>query len=345
MKIKITSLILLLAMIFTFSACAANKTVMKYETAELSERIYSYWLHQYKSYFMNSAGDMTDDDEFWNSKVNDGSDMTMEQYFTDLADINIKKNLVSMKLFDEYGLTIPDETYARIDSEILDAIDSYGNVNEFNKMLADYGINDKIYRDIYIIQEKIGMLFEHMFGAESGRIITDEEIDMYFVNNYMRIKYITINLYDINEDGTLKVIDADERSRRFTQAEYIYSDIKNNGADFDTMFKSYTYDPLEGYENGVYFSSKNRGAHPVINETLDVVIDDVVLVEDEYVAYIVKKLPLEDKPYMSENIDKVQFTDLYTACAEELFQNILFECIDEIEVIDNIKKNYTIRMD
>ena len=345
MKIKITALILLLTMIFAFSSCATNKVVMKYDEAELSERIYSYWLHQYKTYFLNSAGDMADTDEFWNRKVNEGSDMTMEQYFTDLADINIKKNLVSMKLFDEYKLTITDERYKQIDSEIQDAINSYGNINEFNKMLAEYGINDKIYREIYIIQEKIGILFEHMFGAESGRIVTDEEIDTYFINNYMRIKYITINLYDVNEDGSLKVLDEDEKNRRMTQAEYIYSDIVNNGADFNSLFTSYTYDPLAGYENGVYFSNKNKGSHPVITETLDIAVGDVVLVQDEYVAYIVKKLPLEDKPYMNENIDKVQFTDLYTACAEELFQNILFEYIDEIDIINNVKKNYSIRMD
>ena len=327
------------------SSCAADKAVMKYDEAELSEHIYSYWLHQYKAYFLNSTGDITDTDEFWASKLNSESDMTMEQYFTDLADINIKKNLVAMKLFDEYGLKIPDETYDRIDSEIRDAIDSYNNINEFNKMLAEYGINDKIFRDIYIIQEKIAILFDHLFGAESGRIVSDEEIDAFFINNYMRIKYITINLYDEGENNTLVVLDEEEKNRRITQAEYIYSDLVDNNADFEKLFNSYTYDSLQGYETGVYFSKNNMGTHSVINETLNINVGEVVYVQDEYVAYIVKKLELEDKPYLNEQIDTLQFADLYSLCAEDLFQNILYDYIDDIDVIDSVKKHYSIRME
>jgi len=344
MKTKLITIIsLLLVTIFIFSSCASNKTVMKYDGAELSERIYSYWLNQYKSYFLNSTYDMTDSDEFWTKELNDGTDMTMEQYFTDLADINIKKNVVSMKLFDDYGLTVPDETYARIDAEIQDLIDSYGSKNEFNKALAESGINDKMYREIYVIQEKISILFDHMFGASSTRVLTDEEIDTYFQNNYIRVKYITINLYDTADDGSLVEISGEERSRRANQAEFIYKDIIENDADFEKLFKMYTYDKLTGYETGIYFSGKNAGAHSVIDEALTMDIGDVTYVADDYVAYIVKRLELEEQPYLDSKIDQVQFTDLYTLCAENLFQNILFDYIDEIEINEGVKKNYSIR--
>ena len=344
MKTKfITVISLLFVLVFMFTSCASNKAVMKYDSAELSERIYSYWLRQYKSYFLNSADDMTDNDEFWTKPLNDGSDMTMEQYFTDLADINIKKNIVCLKLFDEYGLTVPDETYTRIDSEIQDLIDSHGGKNEFNKMLSESGINDKMYREIYVIQEKISILFDHMFGAGSERVLTDEEIDTFFKKNYVRVKYITINLYDTAEDGSLKELSEGERDRRATQAEFIYKDIAENAADFEQLFKMYTYDKLVGYETGIYFSAKNAGAHPVIDEALAMNTGDVVYVEDDYVAYIVMRLDLEDKPYLNDTIDQVQFTDLYTSCAEEIFQNILYDYIDEIEIIESVKKNYSIR--
>jgi PPIC-type PPIASE domain. len=344
MKTKFTTIILLLlTLTFIFSSCASSKTVMQYENAELSEHIYAYWLKQYKTYFLSSASDMTDTDEFWNKKLNEDSDMTMEQYFTELADINIKKNLVCVKLFDEYGLTIPDETYDRIESEIQDMITEYGGLNALNKALGESGINDKMYREIYIIQEKIAILFNHLYGAESGKLLTDDEIDAYFTSSYVRAKYITINLYDTNESGGLVEVNAEEKERRAAQAEAIYKDIAENDADFETLFKLYTYDRLEGYEHGIYFSNKKTGAHSVIDKAISLQVGDVAIVRDEYVAYVVKRLELEDKAYLNEKIDQVQFTDLYTLCAEDLFQSMLYEDIDEIVITESVKKNHSIR--
>lgn len=339
MKIKFIIILSVISLVFT--SCASNQAVMKYDGSELSERIYSYWLNQYREYILSSYPDATDSDEFWNSKLSDDSDVKMKDYFIDIADINIKKNLVCIKLFDDYGLELPEETYQMIDLEIQDYIDSYGSKSEFNKALSELGINDKIYKEVYIIQEKIAMLFNHIFGEGGTHSLTDEEVENYFKNNYVRIKYISINLYDEDEEGNLVELDEEEMERRLVQAESIYNDIAAGG-DFDRMFKLYSYDKLEEYKNGMYFSINNSGSHPVINEALTIEIGDVSYVEDTYVAYIVKKFELEEKPYLNEDINQVQFVDLYTLTAESLYQNMLFDYIDDIEIDYNIKNKYSL---
>lgn len=339
MKIKIIIILAIISLMFT--ACGSNRTVMEYDGSELSERIYGYWLNQYKEYILASYPGATDSNTFWNSKLSNDSDVTMKEYFIDIADINIKKNLVCLKLFNDYGLELPEETYQMIDMQIQDYIDSYGSKAEFNKALSELGINDRIYKEVYIIQEKIAMLFNHVYGEGGTHSLTDEEVDNYFKNNYVRIKYITINLYDEDDEGNFVELDEEEMERRSTQAESIYNDIAAGG-DFDRMFKLYSYDKLEEYKNGMYFSKNNAGTHPVINEALIIEVGDVSYVVDTYVAYIVKKFELEEKPYLNDNINQVQFVDLYTLTAENLYQNMLLDYIDDIEIDYNIKNKYSL---
>lgn len=337
-NIKLLTLFIIIPLLYLYS-CAGNVNIMTYGRSAISERIYNYWFTTYKAYFLSSIEETEDTEKFWTTKVNPGSDLTMDGYFKNIININVMKNLVCLKLFDDNNLKLPDDVYKKIGDDMNDIISSYGGRAEFNKYLSAYNINDRIYKEIMIIQEKINFLYQYLYGAGGIVKLTDDEIENYFINNYYRIKYISVNLFDIDENGRAADISNDERLKRIGYANNIYNEIIN-GADFNGFFLENPNELLTEYPNGLYFSNANKGSHIVFDTAAGMEINEVKLITDEYVVYIVIRLPLETKPYMN---DDQQFYDLISLCSQELFQEKLYEYIDEVVINENIMKNYSLQ--
>ncbi|MCL2518993.1 MAG: hypothetical protein FWF15_10565 [Oscillospiraceae bacterium] len=325
---RVIKLIVILILVTSIVSCAQNSTIMKYGNTSLSERMYNYWFLQYKAYFFNSMSA-------------DGI-AAYEDYLMEIIDLSIKKNLICIDLFDANKLKIPKDVLDSIDEEINELIASYGSRSELNKYLGQYGINDKIYKESLIIQEKIAVLYQYLYGNGGMLQLTNDEIENYYKEHYTRVKYVLLVLFDVDEMGNQIEYDDEQISEVRKTADLIENELKN-GADIDGLIAEYSYDDMNDYKNGVYISTNDFGKHTVINEALDMEIGEIKIIDlkDEYAIYIVKKLELETKPYLNDSSG--QFDTLIDYCADDSFQTLLNQLADDVTVVDSIKDKYTLR--
>jgi len=337
-KIACSFLVCLLC-VMPLVSCSSDKAAMTYGSSVVTERMYRYWATQFKQYVMESFAGSSDTDAFWSQDV---GGMTMEDYTNGIIQVNIKKNLVCMELFEEFGLTLSEDAVAAADADMADLIESYGSKSALNHDLANYGINADILREIYLIQEKISAVYAYM--ESTGMIApSDEVLEQYYLDHYARIKYITIVMANIEGEEDGKVAYSSLSEAELAEKNALIDDIMaqlEGGADFDELLKKYGETDMTGYENGVYISTNNAG-YKIIDEALDMEIGEIRRIDQDAAAYITVRLELEKKPYLNDKMG--QFADLGTYCADEVFQNMLTEYGKDIEVNDSVVGKYSVR--
>ena len=338
MKKRTVSLLLAVWMLLSLVSCGSGQgIVMQYGPAQITEPMYRYWKTTFKEYILSSFSGAEDTAAFWNSEAAGG--MNMQDYMEEIITGNIKKNLVCMKLFDDYKLKISAEDAAGIEADIADLIDSYGSKAALNASLADYGINADILRDIYTIQAEISAVSEYL-ESEGIVVPSDEQLEAYYLANYGRILYLTFRLYrvDTDENGksTYAALTEEERADKEALIRAAMAEI-DAGADFSEVMTKYSEESLEGYENGVYISNANAG-YEIIARALAMEVGEVERVDQTNVVYIVKRLELEHKPYLNDTMG--QFTDLAANCMDEVLQNYLTGFFGGIRVNEALCAKY-----
>lgn len=329
---RVTAAVLVAAVLsaLLLTACSAGGTAMSCGSAAISERVYYYWLSQYKSYFLSSFEGAADTEEFWKSEAAHGA--TMEEYLREIADINIKKNVVCLMLFDEYGLKLSETAAAAVEADMADLLESYGSKAELNTELASLGINYDILRKIYLMQEKISAVYEYLYGENGVKLPTDEELDAYYREHFTRVKYIALNLFtsSVNSSGTTVNTDLTEAeaNERVKLAESLAAQIRG-GADIDKLIAERSDEDMTGYENGVYFSDSVTG-YELINRARALGVNEVGVIRESRAVYVIKRLELEEKPYLDDTMN--QFDTLLAEASDAVFQNMLLSHIDEVEV-------------
>jgi|LSQX01.1.fsa_nt_gb hypothetical protein len=308
------------------SGCG-GKTVMKYGKAEISDRIYRYMLMNSMEYYLESLSGAENTPEFWAQSASDG--MTLRQFLEADVEKSVKTLLVAVSLFEDYEMKLTPEAEAAVDQDLQDIEDSYGSKPEMNADLGRYGINADILREIFIMQEKEQALYDFYYGDSGIMLPTDAELDAYYKDNYIRIKYIALHLYKTVEgiDGLTAMTD-EEKQQVYALAGQLLSEAKS-GADFDALMAEYNQDDLSAFPGGVYLSNTDR-SYDIVDRAFLIDIGDTEMVEQEKAVYIVRRMELEEDAYMSDTSG--QFGDLVSKCCEELYFKVLSEHHDEVEV-------------
>ncbi len=337
-----------LSMMLTAS-CKVNRgtPVMTLEDASVTDHMYEYWMCSYKAVLMSQYSDAKDTDEFWDMKL--GEDSTAESFFYDLTYNYIESNLVSMYLFDELGLEIKDEDREKAEEIVSDLEEAYagGNRNDFNRLLANYGVNADLLLEIYLEELKSTYVYNHIF--ENGILsVTDEDKEAFLQDNYVRIRQIYINnKYDrtrssYDESGNFNMAPLDEETRAeknaiLTDAAYELA----SGADFDEVYEKYSED--KEYANGYYLSVSTQNIpRELIGSALSLEVGESATVETDYGTHIIKRLDLNGHDYDDEaNADF--FTDFNEQVYESVFNDYVTSYYDKIEVDEEAIAGYTIR--
>ena len=337
MKRRIAALVSAVWLILNLAACGGPGVVMQFGSAKITEPMYQYWKTTFKEYILESFSDAEDTAAFWNREALEG--VTMQEYMEEIITANIQKNLVCMKLFDDYKLTIPKETSDGIEADIADLLDSYGSKAALNASLAAYGINADILKDIYTIEGKISAVSEYL-ESEGIVVPTDEQLEEYYLANYGRILYLTFHLYRVETDENGKSsyysLTDEERAEKEETIQAAMDEIEA-GADFSEVMAKYSEESLEGYENGVYISNANAG-YEIIARAMAMEVGEVKRVDQTNVVYIVKRLEPEKKPYLNDTMG--QFADLAQNCMDEVLQNYLAGFFDQIRVNEDLCAKY-----
>lgn len=195
--LKFICLVLLAAMLIpSISACGivTGDTVMEYEGYEITEAMYSYWVSHFKAAFVNTYGEIDANGKRtvdWSEILPDGS--TYESFFEDQFVIPYaKKVLISMKLFDDYDLSISDDVAQSIAERIEGIIGIYGDEKGFNNYLANYGLNVKTLERIYYAEAKVDIVNDYIFGSGGPAELTATEKQNYYNENYYCVNWIYI---------------------------------------------------------------------------------------------------------------------------------------------------------
>lgn len=328
---------LLLALIQLVSCSSLGTPVMTLGKTEVTGSMIEFWMSRYKAQFEYSYGQslktaygLSSVDSIWKVKVKDDSAETYDDMFSSYIFDNAKTYLCALYLFDQFGLKLPDSTVKKTDETINEYVTNLadGSKSEFNAILAAYGINMKILRELYLADEKVSYLREYLFGSNGTEPITTQQIEDYYQKNYVRMKQICVFINQRpkqNEDGTYvtdssgktqyTTMTADENAAARTKIEEALAKI-DGGEDFEKALSEYDENKADdGYKNGIYMSAESSFGNDEdlqkIYETLcEMKVGEVRELELSNSLHIIKKYELDTGAYAkAENSDFFLFND------------------------------------
>lgn len=328
---------LLLALIQLVSCSSLGTPVMTLGKTEITGSMIEFWMSRYKAQFEYSYGQslktaygISSVDSIWKVKVKDDSAETYDDMFSSYIFDNAKTYLCALYLFDQFGLKLPDSTVKKTDETINEYVTNLadGSKSEFNAILAAYGINMKILRELYLADEKVSYLREYLFGSNGTEPITTQQIEDYYQKNYVRMKQICVFINQRpkqNEDGTYvtdssgktqyTTMTADENAAARTKIEEALAKI-DGGEDFEKALSEYDENKADdGYKNGIYMSAESSFGNDEdlqkIYETLcEMKVGEVRELELSNSLHIIKKYELDTGAYAkAENSDFFLFND------------------------------------
>lgn len=344
--------LLVLAMLLPLAGCAADPAALTYGESSITTNMYRYWLSSYKGTFMYTYTDMEDTDTFWDSVQQNG--MTAEEYLNGIVLDNAKRNLVCADLFREYGLTLSDTALADIDTYIADLVEQYadGSRRSFNQTLARFGVNADILRDIYVIEDQVTYLYDHLYGENGPRALTDEDYTAYLQDNYVRVRHIYVNntyAYQMTEEGyyaydtegklITRELTAEELAEKTEKIAAIDKALAD-GEDFETVYETYSEDLY--YENGYYLTRTTDFIDEVVTAAFALELGDTVRLESDFGVHYLMRLELDPSAYGDEkNADF--FDGFKDKAAQHDFLTMLDELIQNVEVNEEEISRYSIR--
>lgn len=219
MKKRLTqaiALICVLAAVLAFASCSQGKKLMTLGRQAVTVNMYEFFLSRQKGllctpYYYGSEALSGD---FWDTTITpDG--MTYNDYWTAHIIDSLKLYLIALYLFEEvYDLTLPKSAVEEVDTKLYELVDydADGSRTAFNAILAQYGVNYKMLRSIYLLEAKVNYLQVYLYGTDLSKV-SDAVKEEYYQNNYVRFKQVFFPnyyyVYETDKDGNVIYYDPD----------------------------------------------------------------------------------------------------------------------------------------
>ena len=197
-SIRIITFILCLALCVPLFVSCGAKTLITYEDKTLSVNVYEFLLSRMKG-TLAYYGYEVDKPSFWKTVVSLEDGTTYNDYFRATIMQQAVYYVIADKMFDENGLTLTEKQESAID-ELLDAyVKKAGSKSKLNEELKTYGVNYDILREVFVLETKIKLLKDHLYGAKGEKIDTEIK-EEYFNENYVAFKQIFLATYEYVTD-------------------------------------------------------------------------------------------------------------------------------------------------
>lgn len=337
LRISAAVLALLMLALPLASCSSRGKTVMTLGKTEITGSMIEFWMSRYKAQFeysygksLKSAYGLSSVDKIWTVRVKDDSAETYDDLFSSYIYDNAKTYLCALYLFDQYKLKLPDAIVKNVDSIIDQYVENLadGSKSEFNAILAAYGINMKLLRELYLTDEKVSYLKEYLFGSDGIQPLTTQQLEDYYQKNYVRMKQVCIFINKkpkLNDDGTYATdkdgntaysdMTAEENAAARTKIEEAMKKLEG-GADFEDILSEYDENKADDvYKNGIYMSSESAFGNDsdlqkIYEALLEMKDGEVKQIELSNSLHIIKKYALDSGAYSKEeNVDFFSFYD------------------------------------
>ena len=356
--LRATALIVLLLLCLT--ACSSGTVVMEYGKTTVTANMYQYWASAYKGVFSYSYADYVDNDSFWGMELPGGG--TVLAYLDSLVLDNVKRTMVCSELYDKMGYRLADSVYEEIDGRLDRLEEDYagGNRNSFNEILATYGVNRKILREIYVMEAKVDGLKKALFQAGGPLELTDSGRKTYYEENYARVQLLLINdayKYKVSEDGHYYY---DETTGTYitealTEAELAVKKAKitavdaalADGGDFYELMEKYSetgdyYGDEEPYPNGYYLTPAMDFIPEVTVAAFEMAEGEVKKVETDDGTFYLLREKLDEKAWAEkENADF--FPDYDETVKQAAYLDYLSPYLGDVTVEKELIAAYTLK--
>lgn len=312
-KHLISLLALCLSLLCTLPLISCGSAaVLTFEKYSYNVHYYTYWLSRFKASFLYSYTDVKDSDEYFDSVISsDGR--TADQIMTEMSDEVVSRYLVSEYYFDQYGLTLSDSKLEEIDRQLESVVTELadGSKTAFNKIAAEYGINYRMLREIYIIEAKNELFQSYYKENYLMPALTDETRRAYCLENYAKTEVLFIGteykrnldadgnpIYDENGSSSVPLSDAEKAEKDAIVASLEETLTAENYMD---LRKQYNDDPAAGtYTNGYYFSLNMDYDQGVLTAARLMKPGEVRRVDTSYGVYFLLRLETEADAYSEE---------------------------------------------
>ncbi|MBQ4066322.1 MAG: hypothetical protein IJD22_01635 [Clostridia bacterium] len=356
---RILAIIALAAMLIGCLTSCGDSTppVLTLGEKEVTEAMYSYWASRFKGNYMSSYEDVENTDAFWNSEISEG--MTVAEYLDGSTLDAVKTYLVCSALFDEYRLSFEDKELESIDNYISDLIKEWadGSKNVMNSILSEYGINTRILRKVYIEEEKVSKVFNHLYGEGGEKALTAADYEQFYLDNYVHVQMIyieNISKYKTDENGKrltdengyyqIEPLTGEKKEEKDAAVKAVQDGIEN-GVDFNELYEKYS--ELKDYKNGHYYSTMADYGGESFYYSLAVKVSglevgETATLESEMGTCIVKKLEMDEGAWKNEE-NKAFFSDFEDVARQDTFLKMLESYYDDIVIDEEILKKYSVK--
>ncbi len=201
------------------------------------------------SYGTTANGHKPSEDAFWSytDKV-DGVLRTNEEFYRSQILQNCRTYLVAQHLFDLYELTLSEEVTEQIDGDLEELVktDGDGSKSKLNSVLATYGVNYDMLKDLYIMEAKLDAVRTYLYSNLGHNIKTE-----YLEKNYVHFRQILLAnytyVYETDANGDTIYYNQTDDSIAYKKTEYTKTDSKGKLVYYtDDTYKHISYDTEKG---------------------------------------------------------------------------------------------------
>lgn len=251
--VKFIALVLSLAILLIAAASCTSygDNVVTVADKGMSVNTYQLLLSRMKG-TLYSYGYDVGNEKFWRTIISSNG-ATYDDYFTASILEQASRYVIADYLFDRNGLVITEERIEIVD-KLMDAyVKQAGSRNALNAKLKEFGANYDILRDLLLLETRIDMLKDHIYG-ENGEKIDGEIKEKYLADNYVAFGQIFLATYDY-------IIDTDE----FGDQVY-YTDEKHTAIAYDkvngkTRTDEFGKTEMDILGDPVYYNGEGRIAY------------------------------------------------------------------------------------
>ena len=357
-KSRLAALILAIVMaICSFTSCggeAAN--VITFRDTAVDKNEYSFLMSYYKALYLYSYFGLTEDNSaIWTNQISEG--VTVSDYLSALTLSSIMSTAIYVDLFNEYGLSLTDEDIKTVDDAINSLIEKAGSKSALNASLSEFGANIDVLHQVRTNNLKVSKVQDHLFGENGVETATPAEVDIYYNENYCRVKFIFISKtleYERDENGDyIKSEEGNYKTRELTEDEVIakkqlFADIEARveaGEDFEALLDEYTMDTgMMHFEDGYYITSTSSFVEKdVISTSAGLEVGKTAKLETAAGWYLIKRYDLIDGGYNKKEYASAMFGgSLAQTVNDTKMQELLRGYSEEIVIDDKLMSEYTL---
>lgn len=225
---KAAALIACAVMASTVSGCADTSYSVKYGDDTVKAGVYIGYLQtelNNQLYILSYKG--IDSKDYFSQQV-EGVDLA--EYVKNNALKDTKEYVAITKQFAAEGLTLTDDELKAISSNVKSSWDNMGGMYENN------GVSKESLKEIYREQLMRTKLFDHYYGEGGSEAPTDEELQKYVNDNFIRYKMIALYKSSDSDESTANAENEEKLKKR---DEYFEKGKDMNFDNFDELIAEY----------------------------------------------------------------------------------------------------------